>query len=52
MLDERLDRIKRLQDQADVQQTDEHLIVLMDLVGRLVFEVAWQLTAQAIVAAL
>ena len=52
MVEERLDWIERHQNQLDIQQAAEQLEVFMSLVGGLVFEVALQLTAQAIVAAL
>ena len=52
MVDERSDWIERLLNQIDIQQAAEQLEALMDLFGGLVFEVALQLTAQAIVAAL
>ena len=52
MLEERPDWIKRVQDQIDTQQAAEQLEAFVDLVGVLVFEVALQITAQAIVAAL
>ena len=52
MLEERLDWIRRVQDQIDIQQAAEQLEAFVSLVGGLVFEVAWQLTAQSIVAAL
>ena len=52
MVEERLDWIERHQKQLDIQQAAEQLEVFMSLVGGLVFEVALQLTAQAIVAAL
>lgn len=49
---EPVDWIQRVQDQIDVQQVADQLEALIDLFGGLVFEVALQLTAQAIVAAL
>ena len=52
MLKERSDWIQRIQNQVDIQQAAEQLDVLMDIFGRVVFEVALQLTAQAMVAAL
>ena len=52
MLEERLDWIQRAQEQIDVQQAAEQLDAFASLVGESVFEVALQLTAQAIVAAL
>ena len=52
MVDERSDWIERLQNQIDIQQAAEQLEALINLFGGLVFEVALQLTAQAIVAAL
>ena len=52
MLEDRLEWMQRVQDQVDIQQASEHLEALIGLVGALVFEVAVQLTAQAIVAAL
>ncbi len=52
MVDERSDWIERLQNQIDIQQAAQQLEALINLFGGLVFEVALQLTAQAIVAAL
>ena len=52
MLEERLDWIQRVQNQVDIQQAAEQLEALMGLIGVLVFEVALQLTAQAIIAVL
>ena len=52
MGEEPLDWIQRVQDQIYVQQAAEQLNALINLFGGLVFEVALQLTAQAIVAAL
>ena len=52
MIEEPLDWIRRVQDQIDSQQAAEHLEALIHLLGGLVFEVALQLTAQAVVAAL
>ena len=52
MDEEPVDWIQRVQDQIDVQQAAEQLEALIDLFGGLVFEVALQLTAQALVAAL
>ena len=52
MLAERLDWIERLQNQVDIQKAAEQLEALIDLFGGLIFEVALQLTAKAIVAAL
>ena len=52
MLEERLDWIQRVQDQIDGQRAAEQLEALIDLFGGLVFEVALQFTAQALVAAL
>ena len=52
MVDERSDWVERLQNQIDIQQAAEQLEALINLFGGLVFEVALQLTAQAIVAAL
>ena len=52
MLEHRLDWIQAVQDQIDVQRAAEQLEALIDLFGGLVIEVALQLTAQAIVAAL
>ena len=52
MDEEPVDWIQRVQDQIDVQQVADQLEALIDLFGGLVFEVALQLTAQAIVAAL
>ena len=52
MVDERSDWIERLQNQVDIQKAAEQLEALIDLFGGLVFEVALQFTAQALVAAL
>ena len=52
MVNERSDWIERLQIQVDVQKAAEQIEALIDLFGGLVFEVALQLTAQALVAAL
>jgi len=52
MVNERSDWIERLQNQVDIQKAAEQLEAFIDLFGGLVFEVALQLTAQAIVAAL
>ena len=52
VVDERSDWIERLQNQVDVQKAAEQIEALIDLFGGLVFEVALQLTAQALVAAL
>ena len=52
MLDERLDWIKRVQDQVDIQSAAEQLEALVSIVGGLVLEIALQLTTQAIIAAL
>ena len=51
MVDERSDWIELLQNQVDIQKAAEHLEAFIDLFGGLVFEVALQLTAQALVAA-
>ena len=48
---ERLQWIKQVQEQIDVQSVVEQLEAIMDLVGVLIFGIAIQLTAQAIVAA-
>ena len=52
MFEERLDWKERLQNQFDIKQAAEQFEAFLDLVGGLVFEVALQLTAQALVAAL
>ena len=52
MDEEPVDWIQRVQDQIDVQQVADQLEALIDLFGGLVFEVALQLTAEALVAAL
>ena len=52
MVDERSDWIERLQNQVDIQKAAEQIEALIDLFGGLVFEVALQLTAQALVASL
>ena len=51
MLNDRLEWLQRVQDQVDIQQASDQLEALIGFVA-LVFEVALQLTAQAIVAAL
>ena len=48
---ERLQWIKQVQEPIDVQPVVEQLEAIMDLVGVLIFEIAIQPTAQAIVAA-
>ena len=52
MLEERSDWIQLIQNQVDIQQAAEQLEVLMGIFSGLVFEVALQLTVEAIVAAL
>ena len=52
MVEEPVGWIKRFQDQIDVQQAVDGLEALIDLFGGLIFEVALQMTAQAIAAAL
>ena len=52
MLEQRLEWIQVVQDQIDIQQAVDELEALISLVGGLVFKVALQFTAQAIVAAL
>ena len=52
MPEKQSDWIQRIQNQIDIKQAAEQLEVLMDNFGGLVVEVALQLTAQAIVAAL
>ena len=52
MVDERSDWIERLQNQVDIQKAAEQLEALINLFGGIIFEVALQLTAQALVAAL
>ena len=52
MLEQRVEWIQALQNQVDVQKAAEQIEALIDLFGGLVFEVALQLTAQALVAAL
>ena len=52
MVEEPLGWIQQDLDQIDIKQAAEQLGTLMDLIGGLVFEVALQLTAQALVAAL
>ena len=52
MLEQRLEWMQVVKDQIDVQQAADTLEALIGLVGGLVFEVALQLTAQAVVAAL
>ena len=48
---ERLQWIKQVQEPIDFQPVVEQLEAIMDLVGVLIFEIAIQITAQAIVAA-
>ena len=52
MLEQRVEWIQALQDQIDVQQAVDGLEALIDLAGGIIFEVALQLIAQALVAAL
>ena len=52
MLEKRVEWIQALQDQIDVQQAVDRLEALIGLVGGIIFEVALQLIAQALVAAL
>ena len=52
MVEEPVNWIRRFQGQIDGQRAAEQLEALIDLFGGLVFEVALQLTAQALVAAL
>ena len=52
MVNERSDWIERLQNQVDIQKAAEQIEALIDLFGGLVFEVALQLKAQALVASL
>ena len=52
MLEHRLEWIQAVQDQIDVQQAVDRLEALIDLSGGIIFEVALQLTAQALIAAL
>ena len=52
MVEEPVGWIKRFQDQIDGQRAAEQLEALIDLFGGMIFEVALQLTAQALVAAL
>ena len=52
MVEEPLGWIQRFQDQIDGQRAAEHIEAIIDLFGGLIFEVALQLTAKAIVAAL
>ena len=52
IFEHRLEWTQAVPDQIDVQQVADQLEALIDLFGGLVFEVALQLTAQAIVAAL
>ena len=52
MLEQRLHWTQVVQDQIDIQQAVDRLEALIGLVGGLVFEVAQQLTTQALVAAL
>ena len=52
MLEHRLEWIPAVQDHIDVQQAVDRLEALIGLAGGLIFEVAFQLTAQALIAAL
>ena len=52
MLEQRLEWIQAVKDQIDGQQAAEQLEALIYLFGGLIFEVALQMTAQAIAAAL
>ena len=52
MLEHRLEWIQAVQDQIDVQQAVDRLEALIGLAVEIIFEVALQLTAQALVAAL
>ena len=52
MLEQRVEWIQALQNQIDIQQAVDGLEALIDLAGGIIFEVALQLTAQALVAAL
>ena len=52
MLEHRLEWTQAVQNQVDIQKAAEQIEALIDLFGGLVFEVALQLTAQALVAAL
>ena len=52
MLEHRLEWMQAVQDQIDVQQTVDRLEALIGLAGGIIFEVALQLTAQTLVAAL
>ena len=52
MLEQRLEWIQAVQDKIDVQQAVDRLEAFIGLAGGIIFEVALQLTAQAIVAAL
>ena len=52
MLKHHSEWIQAVQDHIDVQQAVDRLEALIDLAGGIIFEVALQLTAQALVAAL
>ena len=52
MLEHRLEWTQAVQDQIDVQQAVDRLEALIGLAGGIIFEVALQLTARALVAAL
>ena len=52
MLEHRLEWIQAVQDQIDIQQTADRFEALIGLAGGIIFEVALQLTAQALVTAL
>ena len=52
MLEQRLEWIQSVQDQIDVQQAVDRLEAFIGLTGGIIFDVALQLTAQTIVAAL
>lgn len=52
MLGERLESIKRVQDQIDIRQGAEQLEAFVSLIGGVVFEVALQLPVRTIILAL
>ena len=52
MLEQRVEWIQALQNQIDIQQAVDRLETLIGLAGGIIFEVALQLTAQALVTAL
>ena len=52
MLEHHSEWTQAVQDQIDVQQAVDRLEALIDLAGEIIFEIASQLTTEALVAAL